>query len=63
MGPVESENEILTIKELCDFLRVHPSTIYRMVKRGEIPSFRIGADWRFRREAIERWMAGESRSG
>jgi excisionase family DNA binding protein len=48
MNPMESGNEILTIKEVCDLLQVHPTTIYKLVRKGKIPSFRIGSDWRFR---------------
>jgi excisionase family DNA binding protein len=57
MNPVESGNEILTMKDICDLLRVHQSTIYKLIKKGKIPSFRIGSDWRFRRDMIERWVA------
>ena len=60
MSPVKNEHEILTMKELCDLLHVHPSTIHKMVKLGKIPSFRIGSDWRFRRDAVENWLADES---
>lgn len=49
------DNKVLTVKELCDYLRVHPSTIYRQLKRGGLPAFKIGSDWRFNLEAIERW--------
>jgi hypothetical protein len=31
-----------------------------MVRQGKIPSFRIGSDWRFRRDRIVRWMADQS---
>jgi excisionase family DNA binding protein len=57
---VENEHEILTMKELCYILHVHQATIYKMVKQGKIPSFRIGSEWRFRRDAIERWIAGKT---
>ena len=60
MNPVESEHETLTIKQLCDLLHVHQATIYKMVKQGKIPSFRIGSEWRFRRDSIERWMADKT---
>jgi hypothetical protein len=33
-----------------------------MVRQGKIPSFRVGADWRFRKDLIERWMAEKSMS-
>ena len=60
MNPMESGNEILTIKEICDLLQIHPATVYKLIRKGKIPSFRIGSDWRFRRDRIMRWMAEES---
>jgi Helix-turn-helix domain len=32
---------------------VHPSTIYRLLRRHEIPAFHIGSDWRFNIEEID----------
>jgi excisionase family DNA binding protein len=52
-----ADDEVLTVKEVCDLLQVHPSTLYKMVRQGRIPSFRIGTDWRFLRGRVERWMA------
>lgn len=49
------ERNVMTVKELSSFLSVHPSTIYRMLKRGEIPAFKIGSDWRFNFEEINAW--------
>ncbi len=54
------DGEVLTAKEVCALLRIHPSTLYKLTKQGRIPSFRSGNDWRFRRELIERWMAEKS---
>jgi excisionase family DNA binding protein len=50
-----SDDEILTVKELCDLLRLHPTTVYKLVRQGKIPRFRVGNEWRFRRDVIERW--------
>ena len=52
--------EVLTVKEVCEILRVHPTTVYKLTKQGKIPSFRIGTDWRFRADQIERWMVEKS---
>jgi excisionase family DNA binding protein len=46
-------SHVLTVKELSDYLKVHPSTIYRQLKRGKLPAFKVGSDWRF--ESIDRW--------
>jgi excisionase family DNA binding protein len=51
---------LVTVKELSSYLRVHPSTIYRLLKRGEIPGFKLGSDWRFNLEAIDRWRMSQA---
>jgi len=50
-----SQDEIFTIKELSEYLRVHPTTIYRLLRQGLLPGFRVGSNWRFNRAAIEQW--------
>ena len=47
---------ILTVAELSRYLQIHRTTIYRMIRQGRIPCFRVGSDWRFSLEAIERWQ-------
>jgi excisionase family DNA binding protein len=44
--------------EVADYLRVHPSTIYRMLRKQQIPAFRVGSDYRFNQESIDRWRLG-----
>ena len=55
-----ADDDILTVKELCELLRIHPSTAYRLLREGKIPSFRVGNEWRFRRDAIMRWTVQRS---
>ncbi len=54
------DQEVLTVKEVCELLRVHPSTVYKLVRQGKLPSFRVGNEWRFRKDAIMPWMAEKS---
>jgi excisionase family DNA binding protein len=49
------QSDIFTIKELSEHLRVHPTTIYRLLRQGRLPGFRVGSNWRFNRAAIEQW--------
>ena len=46
-------NEVLTVAEVAAFLRVNRSTVYKLIRRGELPAFKIGSDWRFNRSQIE----------
>ncbi|HVN89362.1 MAG TPA: helix-turn-helix domain-containing protein [Candidatus Binataceae bacterium] len=50
-----ADAKVLTVGELSDYLRVHRSTIYRLLKKGQLPGFKIGSDWRFNVEAIDQW--------
>jgi excisionase family DNA binding protein len=51
--------EIMTIIGVAEFLRCHPTTIYQLVHGHQIPAFRLGGDWRFRRDDIEKWVTQE----
>ena len=46
---------VLTVRDVAGYLDVHPSTVYRLLQRGGLPAFKIGSDWRFNRESIDRW--------
>jgi excisionase family DNA binding protein len=54
--------EVLTVKEVSEMLRVQPTTVYRLIRQGKIPSFQIGTDWRFLKHRLVRWMAEQSMS-
>src|SRR5271166_1468463 len=58
----KTSNEILTVEEVAEFLKVHASTIYKLLKRREIPAFRVGADWRFHAVQIEEWVKSRTRA-
>lgn len=60
--------DVMTLQEAADFLKVHPSTVYRVLKRkpGSIPGvFKIGSDFRFTLSGLREWMArgGDGRIG
>jgi excisionase family DNA binding protein len=48
--------KVLTLEEVADFLHVHPTTVYRLLKKRRIPAFKVGSDWRFNQESIEQWV-------
>jgi excisionase family DNA binding protein len=52
--------DFFTIDELAEYLRVHPTTVYRLLRQGRLPGFRVGGNWRFRRTLIEQWQAEQS---
>ncbi len=58
-----SESEILTIKEVADFLKVTERTIYRLAAAKKIPAFKVGGTWRFSRADIDRWIRQQATQG
>ena len=52
---------VYTISEVAEVLRMHPTTIYRLVKCGELPGFKIGGNWRVNRASLDLWLSAASR--
>ena len=49
--------EIMTTKEITEYLRLHQITNCKYAAEGEIPAIRIGKVWRFNKEAIDKWIS------
>ena len=52
----EKLGAVLTIEELSVYLKIPKSTLYKLVREGKVPSQKVGRHWRFRKEAIDRWL-------
>jgi excisionase family DNA binding protein len=37
-------------------LGLHPKTVQRLARQGELPAVRIGRYWRFRASALDLWI-------
>jgi excisionase family DNA binding protein len=48
--------DLLTTKEVAEYLRVNPYTIYRLVSQNKLPAFKVGSQWRFERSVLDRWL-------
>ena len=51
-----AEGDILTISEVAEFFKVADKTVYALAQKGELPGFKVGDQWRFRRKAIDAWI-------
>ena len=49
-------NELWTVRECADFLRVKPDWVYRAVKHYDLPFIKIGRLYRFDPEEIKAWL-------
>ena len=53
---MRDNKEIMTAKEVADYLHLHLLTVHKYAREGKIPAFKIGADWRFHRKYILKWI-------
>jgi excisionase family DNA binding protein len=53
--------EIMDIAEAAAYLNIKKGTLYRLVKRGQIPGTKIGGQWRFKREHLDEMFRVPSR--
>ncbi len=49
-------NDIMTLEEVADYLRLKPQTIYTWAQEKKIPAAKLGKEWRFRRSLIDKWF-------
>jgi excisionase family DNA binding protein len=54
----EQPHDVMTFEEVLAYLRIPRSSLYKLAQEGKIPSQKVGRHWRFRREAIDRWLEG-----
>jgi excisionase family DNA binding protein len=45
---------LLTVKEVAKLLRIHRPKVYDLIKAGTFEGFKLGSDWRVKRESIEK---------
>jgi len=48
--------QVLTLEEAAEYLKIAKPTLYRLLEDGKIPAFKVGSQWRFTRELIEKWL-------
>lgn len=51
-----SADEVMTVKEVANYLRLAESTVYRLAKKGSLPGRKLGGNWRFSRKNLDRWL-------
>lgn len=49
-------DEILTIQELAEYLKLNEKTAYRLAGEGKLPGFKVGGSWRFKRKDLDAWI-------
>lgn len=50
------KDEILTLKEVAEYLKLAEKTAYRLAAEGKLPGFKVGGSWRFKAADIKLWI-------
>lgn len=56
------ETDIMTIDEVASYLKLKLKTAYHLAAKGEIPGFKVGGSWRFRKGEIDKWIKKQSKN-
>lgn len=56
-------DEILTLKEVAEYLKLAEKTAYRLAAEGKFPGFKVGGSWRFKREDVLSWIESQKLAG
>ncbi len=55
-----NEKEIMTVKQVSQYLQTDEHTIYKLARSGQIPSLKIAGQWRFKKDVIDKWISEQS---
>ena len=56
-------HNLLTVKETAKYLRIPLPTVYYLVQRGQLPAIQIGGRWRIKKNALDKDILKEEKSG
>jgi len=49
-------DQILTLKEVAEYLKLAEKTAYKLAVAGKLPGFKVGGGWRFQKEDVQQWI-------
>ena len=51
-----ANDDIMTLEEVADYLKLKPQTIYTWAQEKKIPAAKLGKEWRFKKSIIDEWF-------
>jgi len=52
----KQRDDILTLENLTEYLKIPKSTLYKLLQSGDLPGRKVGKQWRFHKRAIDTWL-------
>jgi len=47
---------LLTLREAAQMLQVSPRTLQRLIRKHDLPAFKVGGQWRVRESQLAQWI-------
>lgn len=60
---MDRAKEVMTLREASEYLGISPDTLYKYLGEDQIPAFKLGNRWRFKKDLLDRWMEMKSEAG
>ena len=57
---MSESREVMNVRQASQYLGISPDTLYRYITEGEIPAFKLGNRWRFKKSRLDQWMEEKS---
>jgi excisionase family DNA binding protein len=57
---MERSKEVMTLREASQYLGISPDTLYKYLGEAQVPAFKLGNRWRFKKDLLDRWMEKKS---
>jgi excisionase family DNA binding protein len=57
---MEKVKEVMTLREASEYLGISQDTLYKYLSEKQIPAFKLGNRWRFKKDLLDRWMERKS---
>ena len=61
MTPTSADDDVVAASEAAILLGAHVETVRRLARRGVVPAFKVGKDWRFSRRTLSQWVDAQQR--
>ena len=59
IGGEDNHAQVMTSVEAAEYLKMHVKTVCRLAKEGKIPAKKVGSEWRFLKNVLDKWLAEE----
>ena len=56
MAEISMTDQLLTLKQVSEYLQLAEKTAYRLAAEGKLPGFKVGGSWRFKQTDLEDWI-------